>query len=181
MKKYVIRASNITPCKKNPLTRWHGFTLIELLIVIVIISVVATFALLSINVNQNKRLESFSNQLVNTLTLAEEEALLRSVTLGLSIAHNALQFYEYHPEHKDNPWQVATDPTLSSHNLPNDIQLSLKIPGNPDVSAAFKLIISPNGDIAPFKIFVGKKGTPSRYVIIGEDNGAIHYESINEN
>ena len=58
-------------------THLNGFTLIELLVVIFIISIVTSVALLSISRNENKQLEAFTNELVQTVTLAEEQAMLQ--------------------------------------------------------------------------------------------------------
>lgn len=159
-----------------------GFTLIELLIVIVIISIVASFAVLSINFNQNKRLESLSNQLVNTLTLAEQEALLRTTTLGFSLTQNTFQFYEYHAlkDPEKSPWQPLNDNILGLHHIPKDVQMTLKIEGKSVSTTQPKLIISPSGDITPFIIYVGKKDNPPHYKVRGEANGTIKSEMINE-
>ena len=52
----------------------RGFTLLELLVVLVIISIVASMAMLTIGHNQNKEMETFTKELTQTLTLAEEQA-----------------------------------------------------------------------------------------------------------
>lgn len=160
-----------------------GFTLIELLIVIVIISIVATFALLSININQNKRLENITNQLVNLLNLAETEAMLRPATLGFALKSDSFQFYEYNaqPDTKLSHWQSLTDHALGNHPIPNDIEITLKIqneiqPKNTDP----KLIISESNDLIPFTILIGKKNMPARYKIIGKADGEIKSEFIHE-
>lgn len=154
-----------------------GFTLIELLIVIVIISIVASFAALSININQNKRLETIANQLTNVISLAQQEAILRPATLGLVINKNTYQFYEHHPQTdpEKNPWVSMTDSLFELHHLPKDVQLSLKIQGKQSPDRIPQLIIS-GDDMTPFTIMVGKKDEPAIYKIIGEANGAIKYE-----
>ncbi|MHB1946859.1 MAG: type II secretion system minor pseudopilin GspH [Gammaproteobacteria bacterium] len=160
----------------------EGFTLIELLVVIVIISIVASFAVLSINFNQNKRLESISHQLANTLTLAEQEALLRSTTLGFVLNSNSFQFFEFHtPKNpEDNPWQAITDGSLGLHHIPDDVQMNLKVNGKNVPSGKPTLVISPSGDITAFVIYIAKKHSTPRYKVVGERNGSIKSEMMNE-
>lgn len=158
----------------------RGFTLIELLVVIVIISIVGSFAVLTITVNQNKRLETLANQLANILTLAQQEALLRPATLGFVLTKTNYQFYEYRIPKKpdDNPWLAITSSVLGSHPIPNDVQVTLKTQ-NPKNSTP-QLIIAPGADITPFKIFIGKKGASPRYRVTGQANGTITSEAIDE-
>ncbi len=160
----------------------NGFTLIEILIVIVIISIVACFAVLSINIYQNKRLETLANQLKNTLNLAQQEALLRPTTLGFEIKKNSILFYEHHnnSESEQDPWEAATDSIFGLHHIPNDVQMTLKIKGKSVEDLHPQLILS-GSDITPFTIYVGKKGNPPLYKIIGESDGNIKTEAINEN
>lgn len=161
-------------------TRARGFTLIELLIVILIISIVTSFAVLSIHFNQNKQLESLSNQIVNTLQLAQEEALLRQTTLGLEITSSTYQFFEFHEaEETENAWRPVAASPLARHQLPDTIQLSLHLQ-NPTEEEHPKIIIAPNGDMTPFTLYIGKKHKPPRYKLVGEENGLIKNELIDE-
>lgn len=166
----------------DQITKSAGFTLIELLIVIVIISIVATFAVLSININQNKRLETLTNQLVNTLVLAQQEALLRPATLGLAISKNSFQFYRYNlqSDSKDKPWKPISDSLLGSRTLPNDIKMTLQIQGEEksNSNALPKLLFSAGGDTTPFTIYIGKNKMNPRYKITGNRNGSIKSELI---
>lgn len=163
------------------MSKSNGFTLIELLIVIVIISVVATFAVLSINVNQSKRLESFSTQLVNTLNLAEQESMLRPATLGFVVTKNSFQFYEFIPTQKkdENPWHTINEKTLGKHLIPKNTKLTLKIQGEVVTSSTPKLIFTPSGDVTPFQIFIGEKSSTPIYKITGDESGTIKSERIN--
>lgn len=160
-------------------TSTSGFTLIELLIVIVIISIVSSIALLSINVNQNKRLESMTNQLVNTFKLAEEEALLRSTTLSFILTNNAFQFYEYQTSaDPKQTWHALNNTAFKLHHIPSNVQMTLKIQGEVITDTDPHLIISQSGDITPFTLYIGKKDSTPRYKIIGKANGVIKSEMI---
>ena len=157
-----------------------GFTLIELMIVIVIISVIASFAVLSININQNKRLETIANQLTNTLSLAQQEALIRSVTLGFAVNKNSVQFYNHQQGSAadDNPWKALSDPILGLKHFPKDIKMTLKIKDKSISGPVPQLVISASGEITPFILYIGKQGASPRYKIIGETNGSIKSEIV---
>jgi general secretion pathway protein H len=139
----------------------RGFTLIELLIVMVIISVVGGVALLSISHNQNTRYDNLAKQITNLLSLAEEEAMLKPVVLGLGFTDTSFQFYEYddskaNAKEKTNPWQPASSNELGLHRIPDDVQLTVKI-----------------RDIIPFTILIGKPGSEPRYQVVGLANGSL--------
>ncbi|GEM_PF-1002776 len=167
----------------------RGFTLIELLVVIFIISIVTSVALLSVGRNENKRLESFTNELVQMVTLAEEQAMLQPVVLGLSLGENSYQFSSYHAvvDKNVNPWMPFKDRVLGAHNIPNDIQVSVVMNGklssdsddnNDDPKEKAKnnipqIVISTNGDVTPFTIYIGKRGQKPRYVINGDADGNV--------
>lgn len=155
----------------------EGFTLIELLIVLVIISVIASFAALSIHFNENKRLESISNQLVNLFMLAEQEAILRSTPLGFGLTKTEFQFYEYQNTLK--PWKIITTTTLGKHPIPKDISIQLKQNEDKEVKIP-QIIISAGGETTAFTILIGKKDKRAAYAIVGEGNGSVKSKRINE-
>lgn len=159
----------------------NGFTLIEILIVIVIISIISSIAVLSIGINKDKQLDSISDQLINILTLAEQEALLEPATIGFVLTPNSFQFYTYSPKGVDeSPWEAITGSTLGTHHLPNDVQITLKVQDKPVKGVEPKLILSPSGDITPFVLYIGRKGIAPRYKIIGTANGNIKKERADE-
>jgi len=145
----------------------------------VMISIIASLAALSISVNKNKQLETLTYQLTNTLNLAQQEALLRSTTLGLVVSKNSFQFYQVGV--KENTWEGMSDSLLGLKHIPKDIKVTLKIQNKIVSGAPPKLIISGSGEITPFTLYVGKEGSPPLYKIIGEPNGHIKSEMIHAN
>lgn len=166
-----------------------GFTLIELLVVIFIISIVTSVALLSISRNENRQLEAFTNELLQSVTLAEEHAMLQPAVLGLSFARESYQFLTYQPPagaDKKQTWIPASDKLLDKHIIPSDIELSIEVGGQKAIQQKDEependeqpahqpqVVISTNGDITPFTIYVGKKGKSPRYVIKGDADGNV--------
>jgi general secretion pathway protein H len=155
-----------------------GFTLIEILVVLFIISIVTSVALLSISRNENKQMETFANELTQIMTLAEEQAMLQPTVLGLSLSEHSFQFASLQSAAggKKNIWSPLQDSILGKHNIPSNIQINV-IVGNAKAEKAEvdipQIIISSNGDITPFTIYVGKKGEKPRYAIIGDEDGNV--------
>jgi general secretion pathway protein H len=165
-----------------------GFTLIEILIVLFIISIVTTVALLSIGKNRNRELESFANDLSQTITLAEEQAMLQPAILGLTVRDSSVHFsaLETGVTDKKNRWVAVDERALEKRNIPDDIQVDVEITGSKSADAdendaaksVPQIIISTNGDITPFKIYVGRKGDRPRYLIKGEADGNVTNKSL---
>lgn len=145
-----------------------GFTLIELLVVMVIISILAGVAMVTIGSNSRKQVETLANQLKNLILLAETEAMLRPATLGLRFTSQSFQFYQYQP----TAWQPIKQGLLAAKNLPPDIQITIKPQNTPTI------IITPDGNVTPFVILIGKKNKNPYYQVIGKENGEITSEAI---
>lgn len=160
-----------------------GFTLIEILVVIFIMSIVTSVALFSISRNENRQIESFAKELVQTVTLAQEQAMLQPSVLGLSIEREAYQFAAYRlaENKKKNSWSPLKDNLLGMHDIPGSIALTIEVGGqkmaqeekDDDAAHVPQIVISTNGDITPFTIYVGKKGKSPRYIIRGDVDGTI--------
>ena len=156
-----------------------GFTLIELLIVIVIISIISSVAVITIHSNENKQFETLANQLARTFRLAEEEAMLRSTTLGFALTPKTYQFFEYQENKKT--WKKTTTPTLGLHDIPNNTRIILKIHGKViELTGKPQIIISTSSDITPFVMLIGKKDSDPTYRVIGKANGEVKSGHIPE-
>lgn len=154
----------------------RGFTLIEILIVMVIISIVSGVAMLAMTSNQNKSLEYFAQQLTQLIRLCEEQAMLQPTTLSLVFTSSTFQVYQY-----QKTWRPLPDKVFGQHPFPSNITLSLRMQNKPvPLDGKPHIIISSNGDVSPFIIFVGKKNSTPRYKIIGHANGSIRMHEANE-
>lgn len=155
-----------------------GYTLLEILVVLVIISIVAGMAILTVGHNDNKQLQAFTQQLAQTLTLAEEQALLQPATLGLELTAHSFRFYEYRQTQASPSWEPLADRELGLHEIPHDIEISLQIadkvlPLEKLAGKAPSLLISTNGTLTPFTILIGKKDKPPSYELIGHADGSV--------
>lgn len=158
----------------------EGYTLIEILIVLLIISIVTGMALLTISHNVNKQLEIVASELVQTMTLAEEQAILQPSVLGLSLSKHSWQFSSLQPyaDGKKNRWAPLHDAMLGEKNIPDAIQLDVnvgeqRVASSQDETPHPQIIISTNGDITPFTIYIGQKGKKPRYAITGDADGHV--------
>lgn len=168
--------------KANLIGRMLGYTLIEVLIVVFIISIVTSVALLSIGHNENKKLETFANELRQVVLLAEEQAMLQPNVLGIAFSDHAIQLVRYEAS-KENKWIPLDDQVLGKHQIPANINVTVNVqrlsPQHHELNPLTpQIIISSSGDITPFTIHVGKKGQKPRHAIIGDADGHLTQKTI---
>lgn len=165
----------------------RGFTLIEILIVLVIISIVTTVALTSMKVNENRRVQNFSNELSQLISLVEEQALLRPEVLGVKINKGEFEFVSYKSDadvsKEQSQWVlIEDDDLLGKHEIPDDIRINVVSGDDKDTveEETFlpQIIFSTNGDVTPFAIYVGIQGKDPRYLVRGEANGTITVKEL---
>jgi general secretion pathway protein H len=163
-----------------------GYTLVEILIVLLIISIVTSIAVISIGRNENKEIESFANELSQMLSLAEEQAMLQPTVLGLMLSEHSLQFASFKAgsSAEKNTWIPLQDTILGKHDIPNAIQVAVEVGGSRtnsldrDAKKNPPIIVSTNGEVTPFTIYLGKKGEKPRYIVTGDADGQITTKAL---
>ena len=105
-------------------SRVKGFTLLELLIVIVIVSILFSYATLSIRTTSPEELiKEEAQRLHRLIQLALEEAVLKNTEYGIEFAQNGYRFLHY----QGNQWQAIDDKLLRQRELPNEMEIELAV------------------------------------------------------
>ncbi|BCA95302.1 type II secretory pathway protein LspH [Legionella antarctica] len=154
----------------------RGFTLIEILIVIVIIGITAGFALISFgDFGESRRVLFSADQLVNTLKLAQQKAILETSTLGLRIDNTSYQILRFR---NISGWEPISNKGVFKVNyFPKNTFITLKTNNKPHPGAP-PIIINSSGDMTPFTLGFGT----NKDIIItlrGTHNGNLSFSTAN--
>ena len=162
---------SVTGMRKNN----QGFTLIEILIVLVIIGITFGFALIAFgDFGESRRILFSAEQLVNTLRLAQQQAILETSTLGLRIDNTGYQFLKLQ---NNTQWRSISDKGVYKMTyFPQDTKITLKtISHTPAGSPA--IIITSTGDMTPFTLSFGNNKESNIALLIGKRNGDLHFNT----
>lgn len=101
----------------------RGFTLIELLVVLVIIGVIVGLASIALGDNRAEELQREARRLQAVLTLAAEEAIVKSRELGVRFDADGYRFFMPNDE---QAWVlVEHDREFAARQLPRPLELTL--------------------------------------------------------
>ena len=152
-----------------------GFTLVEILIVLVIIGITFGFALLAFgDFGENRKILFSAEQLVNTLRLAQQQAILETSTLGLRIDNNGYQILQLQ---NNNQWKpISNKGVFKMTRFPQGTRITLKTntrtpPGAPSI------IITPSGAMTPFTLNFGNNPKNNLAILKGKNNGNLTFSS----
>lgn len=167
-----------------------GFTLLEIMVVVLIIGVMAAFAVGSIGGRTlDDGLETEARRLRELLVLAADEAVLHGTEVGF--VHTADGYRFLSPDSAATPageaprWiPVADDPTLRPRRLPEPFYLELEVEGRavapvPDDGtepAAPQVLLSSSGEVTPFLMRVRARHHQPHYRLESNLIGAMKLE-----
>src|SRR5262245_38414239 len=164
--------------------RVSGFTLLELLVVLVIIGIVTTMAVVSVNVlGGDHEMQQEAERFLAILTQAREDAVLQSRDLGLRLDETGYEFLAY--DGRVGRWNaIEGDPLLRQRTLPEGLRMSLRLEDR-DVKLKARepatelnpilpqVVLQASGDLVPFDVSLARDGTEERRRISGTLAGAL--------
>jgi len=171
--------------------RSKGFTLVEILVVLVIMAVVISLAVLSVNATgRDSQLDEESRRLQGLVGLLHDRALLEGRDFGLRIEPTAYEFVVYDPRrdrwmmlnqeqeyrHRELPKGISFQLQLDSQTVvikPIDRSLSNDAPPPPQVA------IAASGEGTPFRLTLLRDATQAKASVDGDALGKITRESTN--
>lgn len=111
--------------------RTQGFTLLELLVALVVMGLLAVAVVLNINqAGSERQLQTEAERLRELLTIALDEAALRSRDLGLYVTETGYAFMQRVPDPQTRKpvWQMlANEPVLRARELEGGLTLSIEV------------------------------------------------------
>lgn len=149
-----------------------GFTLIEILVVLFIIGITIGFALLAFgDFGAKRRVVLASEQFVTYVKLAQQQAILETSTLGITVNNNSYQASRYS---LSNSWQLFPAKSIfRKYTFPSEALL--KFQSQLSQGTHPQIVINESGDMNAFTLTVNIKGEVVA-VIVGHHNGLIELE-----
>jgi len=158
----------------KPAARCRGFTLLEVMVVVIIIGIVISFAVLSIN-SDDKTLDEEARRLQALINLTSQEAVLQSKELALQFNEDGYEFLAFDGE----KWQaIADDEILRSRKLPDNVAVDyepegqkLTLKGMDDEAKPPRIYFLSSGEMTPFRLTLRRRGELDGYVLTGSARG----------
>ena len=160
-----------------------GFTLIEILVVVVIIGVLASFAVLSIGTRAlDDRMETEARRLQELMTLALDEAVLQGAELGFIQTGDGYAFLAL----KDGKWLYLEGAgALRGRALADPFYLQLRVEGravapletdDEDVELKPQVLLLSSGEATEFSLAVRAHDYAPHYLLEGDSMGRLKLE-----
>jgi general secretion pathway protein H len=170
--------------RRHAACRASGFTLLEVLVVIVIIGIITSMAMVSVNVlGGDNEMDEEARRLMAVLTQAREDAMLEGRDVGLRVDARSYDFAHY--DARMERWDLAADdPLLRERALPAGLELelwledrSVKLTDRAEPTDRSPLqpqvVVMASGDLIPFEIRLHRAGTAEARALVGTADGKL--------
>lgn len=155
-----------------------GFTLIEVMVVVVIIGILINYVAISIGRNTPAdQLKEESQRLTSLIQLASEEALLRSVLIGVDITEESYGFLSLN----EGEWDVMSDNLFRERKLPEAVEITIAtaLPeGDDDQKRTPEIILLSSGEMTLFDLKISSEHLESYYRLTGNELGELSLEHV---
>lgn len=178
---------------RNDGARIRGFTLIEILVVLVIMAIVISLAVLSINVTgRDTQIDQEGQRIEGLLEMLHERALIEGHDFGLRLEPAAYEFLAYDtrrslwvPLDQEREFRRRTLPSGLVFQLELDSRQVVLQPIDPNLSSdatppAPQLAVAASGDSTPFRITLLRDETQARALISGDSLGKLTLRSSDQ-
>lgn len=149
----------------------QGFTLIEVMVVVIIIGILINYVTLSFRSNAPEDLlKTEAQRLSSLIGLASEEALLRSVLIGVDIGEEEYGFLRL----EEGVWQPMDDNLFRSRQLPDGMLFSIASTqqvGEDEEENVPEIILLNSGEMTPFELKLSSDLIDSYYRLTGTEMG----------
>jgi general secretion pathway protein H len=160
-----------------------GFTLLELLVVMVLISIIFTFAMLSMHGDRvSDLMQQESRRMETLLNLASDEAVVKGEELAVRFNHDSYEFMRL----GDSGWSSFNDGLLKEYRMPADIDLQLDVSGDPpalgkkkddDTADLPQVFILSSGEMTPFSVQFRSSISKREYLLQANVLGTVSVSS----
>ena len=161
----------------------RAFTLLEILLVVIIIALFAGMVMFSLAPNDNKVLKNEARRLFQVIKLAQDEAIIQDVEMGLTIQPTQYFFSQL----EKDKWELLEDKQFGTHKLVEGIKLLYVIDGDAVMFlgkdedevrlSSPKIILLSSGEMIPFTIKIGLLNQNAMYQIMGQEDGLLSFEN----
>ncbi len=185
----MTNSSSIQGRSRGSGVRQRAFTLIELLVVVVIVGIVISVVVLSINVlGRDTEIEDESRRLEALLGLVKEQAEMQNRDYGLRLEQTGYQFLRF--DVRRNEWQaVEGDDLLRRRSFPPGVrprlyvearEVTLKPPADKKQPWPPQIMVLSSGDLTAFELKLLREDSDHEATLLGNADGTIELKRVDK-